>query len=78
MDALRAREQLRRRYLFPPDAEVPLDRDNYPRPGKAFLWARSESRRGSLKLGPRKRPAQGAFHSPTQEGLGFVFSRLPR
>ncbi|XP_047655096.1 transmembrane protein 128 isoform X2 [Phacochoerus africanus] len=32
MDALRAREQLRRRYLFPPDAEVPLDRDNYPRP----------------------------------------------
>uniref|UniRef100_A0A8C3X2A5 Transmembrane protein 128 n=1 Tax=Catagonus wagneri TaxID=51154 RepID=A0A8C3X2A5_9CETA len=32
MDARRAREQLRRRYLFPPDAEVPPDRDGYARP----------------------------------------------
>ncbi|XP_005208305.1 transmembrane protein 128 isoform X1 [Bos indicus] len=32
MDVLRAREQLRRRYLFPQDAEVPLEHEGYPRP----------------------------------------------
>ncbi|XP_043304199.1 transmembrane protein 128 [Cervus canadensis] len=32
MDALRAREQLRRRYLFPPDAEVSLEREGYSSP----------------------------------------------
>ncbi|KAM8800709.1 transmembrane protein 128 [Rhynchonycteris naso] len=33
MDALRARAQLRRRYLFSPDAEASLDREGYARPG---------------------------------------------
>ncbi|KAB0354355.1 hypothetical protein FD755_022893 [Muntiacus reevesi] len=36
MDALRAREQLRRRYLFPPDAEVSLEREGYSSPGEAL------------------------------------------
>ena len=31
-----AREELRRRYLFPPDAEVPLEHEGYPRPGEAL------------------------------------------
>ncbi|OWK13814.1 TMEM128 [Cervus elaphus hippelaphus] len=35
MDALRAREQLRRRYLFPPDAEVSLEREGYSSPDLA-------------------------------------------
>ncbi|XP_045737446.1 transmembrane protein 128 isoform X1 [Mirounga angustirostris] len=33
MDAPRAREQLRRRYLFPPDTEAPLDSEGYAGPG---------------------------------------------
>ncbi|XP_036777016.2 transmembrane protein 128 isoform X3 [Manis pentadactyla] len=32
MDASRAREQLRRRYLFPPQAEAPLGREGHARP----------------------------------------------
>ncbi|XP_037667216.1 transmembrane protein 128-like [Choloepus didactylus] len=32
MDAQRARESLRKRYLFPPDTEVPLDEDGGSRP----------------------------------------------
>ncbi|CAK7294609.1 transmembrane protein 128 [Vulpes vulpes] len=32
MDAPRAREQLRRRYLFPPDTEAPPDREGHARP----------------------------------------------
>ncbi|XP_045854062.1 transmembrane protein 128 isoform X1 [Meles meles] len=32
MDAQRAREQLRRRYLFPPDTEAPLDSEGYAGP----------------------------------------------
>lgn len=36
MDASRAREQLRRRYLFPRDTEAPLDSEGYAGPGEAL------------------------------------------
>ena len=65
MDALRAREELRRRYLFPPDAEVPLEHEGYPRPGEALppgtLRAASRFRR----QGARKRPAPLTSRRPT-------------
>lgn len=45
MDAARAREQLRRRYLFSPDAEASLDGRGCARPGRRSP-GRSEPRRG--------------------------------
>ena len=73
MDASRAREHLRRRYLFPPDAEAPVDGESSAGPGEALPRARYELRRG-----PRKRPARGPPAAlPSQEGPGFVFPGLP-
>lgn len=77
MDAPRAREQLRRRYLFPPDTEAPLDSEGYAGPGEALPRARPEPRRGGRSRGARKRPAPRASRSPALTGgIGFRFSRL--
>ena len=80
MDALQARERLRRRYLFPRDVEVQLDREGYAGPGEAPpALARSESRRGSRRRGAgHGRPRGPPAALPSQEGPGFVFSRLTK
>lgn len=79
MDALQARERLRRRYLFPRDAVVQLDREGYAGPGEAPPLARSESRRGSQRRGAgHGRPRGPVAALPSQEGPGFVFSRLTK
>lgn len=78
MDASRAREHLRRRYLFPPDAEAPVDGESSAGPGEALPRARSELRPGSRSRGPGKRPARGPPAAlPSQEGPGFIFRGLP-
>lgn len=68
-------EQLRWRYLFPPDAEVPLEHEGYPRPGEALPLGTPEPPRGSCRQGaPGKRPAPPTSRRPTYSGgTGFVF-----
>lgn len=67
MDALRAREQLRRRYLFPPDAEVSLEREGYPSPGEALppgtvrAALRFPQARGPETAGPADLPQAHPF-----------------
>lgn len=72
MDALRAREHLRRRYPFSSDAKASLDGEGHARPGEALSRARSEPRRGAWRRGPRKRPASRASRSPAPPG-GIAF-----
>lgn len=72
MDALRAREHLRRRYPFSSDAKASLDGEGHARPGEALSRARSGPRRGARRRGPRKRPASRASRSPAPPG-GVAF-----
>lgn len=79
MDALQARDRVRRRYLFPRDVVVQQDREGYAGPGEAPLVARSESRRRSQRRGAgHGRPRGPLAALPSQEGQGFVFSRLTK
>lgn len=65
MDAARAREQLRRRYLFSPDAEASLDGRGCAGPGRRCP-GRSEPRRGP---GPGARTPR-ALRPPAARPVG--------
>lgn len=65
MDALRAREQLRRRYRFSLDAEASRDGRGCTEQGEALLRARSEPGRAEV---PRPGPGPDAVPQPRPAG----------